>query len=176
MILNETPVRTSKNFHANDIEIKDFEVPQEINKFLNRTIYINGEKKTLLVNENLEDSERLNDLYEDGKVLVSEITRDDFKLKYGVGQELINSSAEQSNQPLRIVAKEGSKGTQINLEYLFDDNDTHLLDNIEIYAEKDSDINMVINYMPRNLLIGIAKRTYMYMSLIKQIQELLSRK
>ena len=119
MVLNETPVRTSKNFHANDIEIKDFEAPQEVEQFLNRSIYINSEKQTLLVAESLEDSERLNDLYEDNRVLVSEITKGDFKLKYGVGQELVNSSTEQANQPIRIVAKEGSKDSSVNLEFSF---------------------------------------------------------
>jgi len=147
MILNETPVRTSKNFRANNIEIKDFEVPENIEKFSNRTIFINGEKKTLLVNESIEDSERLNDLYEDSKVLVSEITKSDFKLKYGVGQELIDSSTKNTNQPIRIVAKEGTNNAQVNVEFTFDDDNKELLDNIEIYAEKESNINVAVTYI-----------------------------
>ena len=149
MILNETPIRTSKNFLANEIELKDFEVPQNIDKFLNRTIYINSEKKTLLVSESIEDSERLNDLYEDGKILVSEITKDDFKVKYGVGKELTSISKEKVNQPLRILAKEDSNNSQVNIEFLFDEENNNLQDNIEIYAEKNSSINVVINYIPK---------------------------
>ncbi len=149
MILNETPVRTSKNFKANSIEINDFEIPQEIGNFLNRTIYINSEKKTLLVSESIEDSERLNDLYEDGKLLITEVTKDDFKIKYGVGEDLVKVSKENPNQPLRILSKEGTSGAQVNIEFLFDEDNKNLQDNIEIYAEKDSNLDIVINYVPK---------------------------
>ena len=39
MVLNETPVKTSNNFHSNNIELKEFEVPAEVNQFINRSIY-----------------------------------------------------------------------------------------------------------------------------------------
>ncbi|MBR6253281.1 MAG: SufD family Fe-S cluster assembly protein [Clostridia bacterium] len=142
MILNQTPVRTSKNFRANEIELNEFEAPQEVNNFLNRNIYINSEKKIMLVAESAEDSERLNDLYEDSKILVTEITKGDFKLKYGVGQE------QTTNQPMRILAKEGCNGATVNLEFNFDADNTNLQDAIEIYAEKDSKLDVTINYIP----------------------------
>ncbi|MBR3280250.1 MAG: SufD family Fe-S cluster assembly protein [Clostridia bacterium] len=142
MILNETPVRTSKNFNSNNIELKNFEVPQENNGFLNRNIYINSEKKIMIVAESQEDSERLNDLYEDNKVLVTEITKSDFKLKYGVGQE------NNPNQFIRVLAKEGATGVAINLEFTFDEENTNLQDAIEIYAEKDTDLDVTISYVP----------------------------
>ena len=151
MLLNETPVRTSKNFKANDIEIEEFEVPKINDKFLNRTIYINSEKKTLLVNESFEDSERLNDLYEDSKILVSEITKSDFNFKYGTHEELIKECIDNSNQPLRVVGKEESNGSEANIEFLFDDDNKSLQDKIEIYAEKNASINVIINYIPKSL-------------------------
>ena len=150
MVLNETPVRTSNNFHSNSIELKEFEVPAEVNQFINRSIYINSEKQTLLVAESLEDSQRLNDLYEDNKLLVSELTKGDFKLKYGVGQDITDSVIQNTNQPLRIQAKEGSKDIQVNVEFKFDESNTNLQDTIEIYAEKDSSINVIVNYIPED--------------------------
>ena len=33
--LNETPVRTSKNFNANNIKINDIEIPDNISSFYN---------------------------------------------------------------------------------------------------------------------------------------------
>ena len=146
MYFNETPVRTSKNFNANDIELKDFEMPEETAEFINRTVYINSEKETLLVNESIEDSGRLNDLYEDGKVLISELTKDDFKLKYGVGKEV---TTRKANQPIRILSKENATNVQVNLEFAFDENNSDLTDNVEIYAEKNSNIDVVVSYITK---------------------------
>ncbi len=151
MILNETPVRTSKNFNANDIEIKSIKVPDNVNSFLNRSIYINSDKKTLLVAENDEDSNRLNDLYEDSKVLVSELTKDDFKVKFGVGEDVVKNCQSNTNQPIRIVAKENSNLVEANIEFLFDDDNKELLDTIELYAERNANLNVIINYIPREI-------------------------
>ena len=147
MILNETPIRTSKNFNANNIniDIKELECLENPTTFNNRTIYIDSEKKTLLVNESFEDSERLNDLYEDGKLLISEITKDNFKLKYGISDESTDLSVAHANQPIRIVAKEDSVNTNVNIEFLFDEDNKTLIDKIEIYAEKNSNLNVIIN-------------------------------
>ena len=38
MILNQTPVRTSKNYGINNIEIKDFDIAKRIDEFNNLTI------------------------------------------------------------------------------------------------------------------------------------------
>ena len=149
MILNETPVRTSQNFKANNIEIADVNLPESVEPFLNRTIYINSEKKTLLVAESLEDSERLNDLYEDSKILVSELTKDDFDLKYSIGEEVSKNAIDLANQKLRIVAKENTTDVVANIEFAFDKENLSLLDNIEIYAEKNSKIDVTITYIPR---------------------------
>ncbi len=149
MILNETPVRTSRNFNANDIELRDFEVLEDVDKFLNRTIYVNSEKETLIVAESEEDTNRLNDLYEDGRVLISELTKDDSKLKYGVGEEIVNSCENNSNQPIRIVAKEGSAPSEVIVDFSFDEENANLQDIIEVYAEKNSNINVIINYVPK---------------------------
>ena len=151
MILNETPIRTAENYNANNMEIKDVKISDKIELFLNRTIYVNGDKKVLLVAESIEDSNRLNDLYEDSKILVSELTNDDFKLKYGIWKDNDIVSKERANQPLRIVAKSDSASSDCDIEFCFDENNLNLIDNIEIYAEKNSKINLVISYIPKLL-------------------------
>ena len=149
MVLNETPVRTSVNFNANEIELKDFEVPQNDNRFINRTIYVNSEKKTLLVAESDEDSNRLNDLYEDARISVSELIKDPSDVKFGVGKEITGACIEKANQPLRIVAKENSALSEVNIDFSFDDSNDFLQDIIEIYVEKNAQLNVIINYIPK---------------------------
>ena len=55
MILNETPIRTSKNFNINNIDINDLNVPDEIGKFKNRSIYVNSEREVLISEKSLDD-------------------------------------------------------------------------------------------------------------------------
>ncbi len=148
MILNETPLRTSKNFHVNDIEINNISIPESMPEFNSRSIYINSEKEVLVSDKYFENSEENVDLYEDSRILVSEIVKDDFRLKYGVGSELSSRCANNPNQQLRIVAKEGTQ-SNASVEFVFDENNNTLQDKIEIYAEKDSTINVIINYIPR---------------------------
>ena len=147
MILNNTPIRTSKNFKANDIEIDDIKMPEELEEFSNRTIYINSEKKILLVEEGSNSIEKQENLYEDANLLVTKNVKDDFKLKYGISKDLLLT--DKINQTLRILAKENSINSDVNIEFLFDDNNKNLFDNIEIYAEKNSNINVSISYIPQ---------------------------
>ena len=43
--LNETPVRTSRNFNINNIKIKDIEIPGDIAEF--RNMKITGEMESM---------------------------------------------------------------------------------------------------------------------------------
>ena len=149
MILNETPIRTSKNFKANNIEIEDVKIPDTKSKFENRNIYINSEKEKLLCGENIEDSNKLNDIYEDSKLIISELTNDNFELSYGVGKDFNKNLRTYTNQPLRIVSKKDCDVSNIQIDFLFDENNNCLIDNIEIEAEENSSMNLVISYLPK---------------------------
>ncbi|MBP5694146.1 MAG: hypothetical protein J6X03_01650, partial [Bacilli bacterium] len=149
MIFNETPVRTSKNFKINNISIEDLELPTDKKEFKNRNIYINTGKDVLLYGETIEDSTRLNDIYEDDKVFVSELNDNSFNLTYEINKEIDDSIKKLVNQPLKIVVKENCSNANVSIDFCFDDENDCLIDNIEIIAEKNSRIDLTINYIPK---------------------------
>lgn len=76
--LNETPIRTSKNFLINNIKLTDVEIPEEVEEFKN--IEIIGGKN---ITENIEET----------------------KLTYGLGEILQNNIIKNSNSKLNIDAE-----------------------------------------------------------------------
>lgn len=76
--LNETPIRTSKNFLINNIKLTDVEIPETVEKFKN--IEIIGGKN---ITENIEEA----------------------KLTYGLGEILQNNIIKNSNSKLNINAE-----------------------------------------------------------------------
>lgn len=114
--LNNTPVRTSRNFGINNIELKDIELPENLKEF----------KNVEIINEgcNLEKS-------------VS-----NKKLVYGNGKILEENILKNANSSLKIISN--SKKSNIKIKYNFDDESLELIDNIEIIA--NSNVNVVIEY------------------------------
>lgn len=78
--LNETPVRTSRNFRANNIELENVNIPEQIGDFSN--IVITGESS---------------------KIKIDNIINNSNKLTYGVGSLLEKQIDTQSNQKHRII-------------------------------------------------------------------------
>lgn len=119
-ILNETPVRTSKNFNINNIKIEDINFPDNIENFKNITI---AEK-----NANIENN-------------TSEI-----KLVYGLGDTFINQVKTQSNQKLKLtIDSKQKKETQI--EFQFDNENLTLIEDIEIIANENTKSTIIIKYL-----------------------------
>lgn len=117
--LNETPVRTCKNFNINNIKIKDFKGLERQEKFEN--IEINGINEKTQINYELENKE----------------------LTYGVGKKLESEVREKANNKLKILIKESSN---IEIKYCFDKNNLKLVDNIEIIAQGKTEANVLIKY------------------------------
>lgn len=114
--LNNTPVRTSRNFGINNIELKDIELPKELKEFKNIEI----------INE--------------GCSLEKSVSNKE--LVYGNGKELEENILKNANSKLKIISN--SKNANIKIKYSFDDEALELIDNIEIIA--NSNINAVIEY------------------------------
>lgn len=114
--LNNTPVRTSRNFGINNIELKDIELPENLKEF----------KNVEIINEgcNL------------GKSVSNK------KLVYGNGKTLEENILKNANSSLKIISN--SKNSNIKIKYNFDDENLELIDNIEIIA--NSNVNVVIEY------------------------------
>ena len=117
IILNETPVRTSKNFNINNIRINDISIPEEILEFKNVEASIG------VIENNIEKVD----------------------LAYGIGDILIKQIKEKSNKKLKIlVSKKTDKEIKINFK--FNKNNIHLVENIEIDIEDNAEGKIIIQY------------------------------
>lgn len=109
--VNDTPVRTARNFLINNIEI-ELEMPEKIAEFKNVEI-IND--KSIIDNE------------------VSNTS-----LTYGTGKILEELNYETANSKIRIQTS--NKKEDIRIRYNFDDNNVNLINQIEIIANGDTNV------------------------------------
>lgn len=113
--LNETPVRTSKNFGINNIKLDDIEFPRGLNEFKNVTV-------------------------ESGKSKLVQIGPDT-ELVYGLGDVAIDNVNSECNCGIRLNV---DNNDDVRVVFDFDDDNTELVDFIEINA--DANANIVIEY------------------------------
>ncbi|MBR2745004.1 MAG: SufD family Fe-S cluster assembly protein [Clostridia bacterium] len=121
MLLNETPVRTSKNFNINDITIENTEVADTINEFNNVTISEFGSK--IMLNEEIEK----------------------FELKYGLNEFLTNQVNKSANFKANIVV-DSKTNKDIKVDFKFDKKNRNLVDAINIVANDGTKSTIVIKY------------------------------
>lgn len=115
--VNETPVRTARNFGINNIKIDQMEIPQNVHEFENYSIYA----------ENTQIDSNVSNL----------------KLTYGNGELLENNVFNNSNNKLKLITPE-SKET-VKITYNFDEDNTQLQNLIEIVANGDTDVYIEYN-------------------------------
>ena len=120
--INETPVRTSRSFGINNIKLSDVEIPNEIKQFEGLTI--TGDTSKIEISDN---------------VLSDNIT-------YGLGDVFKSQINQKSNQKIQLLIKDSIK-EDFNLIFDFDEDNTQLVDNIEIIAEPNSKATIVIKYI-----------------------------
>ena len=118
LILNKTPVRTSKNFQINEILLKDIRVPDKIPTFDLVKINCNSKQVTI-----------------DSKI-------DPYTLSYGVGEILTKKNANQTFK-INIDSKEESETSFI---FEFNEDNTILFDNIELLANENSNATVILKY------------------------------
>ncbi len=109
--VNDTPVRTARNFKINNIEV-ELDLPEKIAEFKNVEI-IND--KSIIDNE------------------VSNTS-----LTYGTGKILEELNYETANSKIRIQTS--NKKEDIIIRYNFDDNNVNLINQIEIIANGDTNV------------------------------------
>ena len=109
--VNDTPVRTARNFLINNIEI-ELEMPEKIAEFKNIEIINNG---------SIIDNQTTNQA-----------------LTYGTGKILEELNYETANNKIRIQTE--NKKENIRIRYTFDDENINLINQIEIIANGDTNI------------------------------------
>ncbi len=118
LIINETPVRTSKNFGINEIKLKDYNMPKYFSSFTNLTI--NNESS----NTKIEKNKRIKK-----------------ELKYGISKEFETQNNNNSNADVNIKINDKDK---LYLEYNLDKD---LVSNINIDANENSSSSVVIRFL-----------------------------
>ena len=119
--LNETPVRTSRNFNINNIKLENIEIPENLHEFKNVQIINNS--SNLNINENVSD----------------------FNLVYGLHDDLTNLIKNKANKKLKLQVNENEE-SEVQIEFKFDKNNTELVENIQIEAEANSKMTIIIKY------------------------------
>ncbi len=119
--LNETPVRTSRNFNINNIKLENVDIPDKVQDFDNLEIL--GKNSKLTIQENVSD----------------------FDLEYGLGDILTNHVKEKSNKKIRLII-DNKNNEELYLNFKFDNNNLQLIDNIEIIANEDTKSTIIIKY------------------------------
>ena len=125
MILNETPIRTAKNFNINNIKIENLTIPEKIEKFDNVEIK----------NNNLE-------IIDECKININSLT-------YGLGETLTKNAIQKANQKMKI--KIDKKTNQENeIIFKIDKTCENLVENIEIESEQGAKSTIIIKYISEN--------------------------
>lgn len=109
--INDTPVRTARNFKINNIEV-ELDLPEKIAEFKN--VEIINDKSII-------DNEVSNTL-----------------LTYGTGKILEELNYETENSKIRIQTS--NKKENIKIRYNFDDNNLNLINQIEIIANGETNV------------------------------------
>lgn len=126
IILNETPVRTSKNYGINNIEIKDFEEPK-IKEFTNITI---TDEENCVTNK-----------------------KEEFNLKFGLGDYFVKQIKSEANVDLKIDINKNIK-EPIIIKFNLDDKNDVLVENINVNAKEDTKANIIIIYTSKENITG----------------------
>ncbi len=119
--INETPVRTSRNFNINNINLKDIDVPKKIGNFQNVDINCNSSK--IKVEESV------------GK----------YNLKYGISNKILEQVKNYANKKYKIVINSLNQ-KEIFFDFKFDSKNKNLVQDIEIVANKDSKATVVLKF------------------------------
>ena len=120
LILNETPKRTSKNYGINNIVLENIQIPTKISEFNNCSV-------------------------NDGDTVKCDAEITTKMLKYGVGIELVNQVMDSANKKIKIVTDEKDT-TETQLNFWFDEENSCLIENIEIIAEENSSKTVILKY------------------------------
>ena len=120
--LNETPVRTAKNFRINNIKLENIEFPEVIPSFENVTII--GDTSKIDINSDT-----------------------DTNLVYGLSEELTEQVKREANQKIKLnINSNQNERAEAEIDFNFDNENTVLIDNIEIIANENTKSTVIIKY------------------------------
>ena len=119
--INETPVRTSRNFNINNVKLEDIQIPENLKKFKGTTIVQNN--SNIKLSSNIEK----------------------YDITYGLGDFFTNQVLEKANKNINIEI-DGSDEKNINIDNILSSDNLNLIDNVKILANENSKATIVIKY------------------------------
>ena len=121
MKLNETPVRTSRNFNINNIKLENIDILEKNDMFEN--VKIIKESSKIDISENVSKA----------------------KLTYGLNKDLLEEVNENSNKNIKITINSKSENVS-KLYFKFDKANPNLIENVEIVAEESTKATVILKY------------------------------
>ena len=119
--INETPVRTSRNFNINNVKLEDIQIPENLKEFKGTTIVQNN--SNIKLSSNIEK----------------------YDITYGLGDFFTNQVLEKANKNINIEI-DGSDEKNINIDNILISDNLNLIDNVKILANENSKATIVIKY------------------------------
>ena len=119
--LNETPVRTSRNFNINNIKLENILISENIASFAN--VKKTGQSEKIKIDENC------------GPI----------DLKFGLSEELTNQVRKQANQKVHVNIT-GAAEKEEKIEFYLDNQNLNLVDDIEIMASENVKATVILMY------------------------------
>ena len=141
--INETPVRTSRNFNINNVKLEDIQIPENLKEFKGTTIVQNNSNIKLSSNiEKYDITYGLGDFFTN-QVLEKANKNINIEID-GSDEKNINIDNILSRDNVKILANENSKAT-IVIKYKSDKNIEFFHNGIiKIIAKNNSNINVII--------------------------------
>lgn len=117
--LNQTPIRTSKNFNINDIKLENINIPDQISNFENVTI-----------------------IGEDTQI---EDNTGSIEFVYGLGDTLETQVKTGANNKIKLTI-DSKQNKQTQIEFKFDEENINLIQNTQIIVNKNSKATIILKY------------------------------
>ena len=121
LTLNETPIRTAKNYNINNIKLDNIEIPETIQEFNSMRFLGNVDKFEILEMKKFTE------------------------FKYGNGEFLENQIKEKFNKTLSISARE-KENKELQLNYEFSEENKNLIESLEINLNEKSNSTIILKY------------------------------
>ena len=119
--INETPVRTSRNFNINNITLKEFTMPEKITEFNGTQIECDS-SKIIIENETAKEN-----------------------IQYGISEQLTKQILENANQKIKVTIQSKTE-KQAKVYFRLDEHNPVLTDHIEINANEDTKATVMVLY------------------------------
>lgn len=121
MKLNQTPIRTSRNFNINNIKLENINIPEKIQDFKN--VQITGQNSKIKIDDKCSK----------------------INLNYGLSEGFTNQVIEKSNQKIRLTIDSKTE-QEVRMYFDFDENNLTLIEDIEIIANENAKATVIVKY------------------------------